>query len=171
MRYLLPLLLALQLVVAWGFARVLTGTRPILRGASIGLLLLLLGAGFASQLRIIAADSWWSKSFSAENADVARLINGTERPLLVGSFHDVGAGEMLSLAYLLQPGVRVLLEDTDMPLKLPNDFTDLFAFLPSDRVRERFASSYRFEPVPGSWKWYHAVPLQQMESPARAQAH
>ena len=76
--YLLPLLLALQLIVAWGFTQGLAHRRAGLRLASVGLLLSLLGAGFVSQLAIVSADSWWSKSFSAENAAFARLVNSTE---------------------------------------------------------------------------------------------
>jgi uncharacterized membrane protein len=163
-RYLLPLLLALQLVTAWGLARGLGSTRQTLRGATVGLLLLLLGAGFTSQLRIVDADTWWTKSFSAENAHFADLINAVERPLVVGSYHSVGSGELLSLAYRLEPKVRIWMERYQEPLDIPDDFTGLFALTPSQRIRDRFADRYRFEPFAGSWKWHVAVPLNEHAS-------
>ncbi len=164
-RYLLPLLVAVQLVTAWGFAQGLASKRAILRGTSLGLLLLLLGAGFASDVRIVDSDTWWTKAFSAENASFAELVNRTERPLLVGSFHGVGAGELLSLAYRLEPKVRIWIEKYDAPLDIPSDFTRLFAFLPSERIRAKFAQTYRFERFQDSWKWYVAVPLTGSEAP------
>jgi uncharacterized membrane protein len=163
-RYLLPLLLVLQLVAAWGLARGLGSTRQMQRGATVGLLLLLLGAGFVSDWRIVNADTWWTKSFSTENARFAERINTGERPLLVGSYHDVGSGELLSLAYRLEPKVRVWMEKYQAPLNIPQDFTDLYALNPSKRIRDRFAERYRFERFDGSWKWYLAVPLSRHET-------
>ena len=160
-RYLLPLLLALQLVTAWGFARGLSATSAALRGASLGVLLLLLGFGFTSDWRIVHADSWWTKSFSAENARFAELINAGERPLVVGSYHDVGSGELLSLAYRLDPKVRIWMEKYQAPLDIPEDFTDLFALNPSENIRQHFADRFRFERFEGSWKWYVGVPVDK----------
>ena len=160
-RYLLPMLLALQLVTAWGFARGWFSTRASLRSATVGLLLLLLGAGFVSDWRIVNADSWWTKSFSADNARFAELINAGKQPLLVGSYHDVGSGELLSLAYRLDPKVRIWMEKYQAPLNIPQDFTELFALNPSQRIREKFADRYRFESFDGSWKWYVGVPVDK----------
>jgi uncharacterized membrane protein len=158
-RYLLPLLLALQLVTAWVFARGTFSASLVLRSVAIGGLLLLLGAGFASGWRIVNADTWWTKSFSAENARFAELINSSEHPLLVGSYHDVGTGELLSLAYRLRPKVRIWMERSEVPLDIPEDFTGLYALNPSKRIREAFADRYRFERFDGSWKWYVGVPV------------
>jgi uncharacterized membrane protein len=162
-RYLLPMLLALQLVTAWGFAQGFSSTRPMLRGLAVAGLLMLLGAGFASDWRIVNADSWWTKSFSAENARVAELVNASERPLLVGSYHDVGSGELLSLAYRLEPEVRIWMEKYQAPLNIPEEFTGLYALNPSKRIRDKFADRYRFEQMAGSWKWFVAVPQAQPE--------
>jgi uncharacterized membrane protein len=160
-RYLLPLLLALQLVVAWGLVRGLSAHGAMLRATALGGLLLLLGAGFASDWRIVNADTWWTKGFSAENARFAELINAGEHPMLVGSYHDVGSGELLSLAYRLQPKVRIWMERYKAPLNIPEDFTNLFALNPSKRIRDRFADRYRFERFEGSWKWYVGVPIDK----------
>ncbi len=159
-RYLLPLLLALQLMVAWAFSSGLSGGQRAIRGATQALLILVLAGGLYSQYVITQADQWWTKSLSAENAGFARLVNASSRPLIVGSYADTSGGEILSLAHLLDDHVRVLMENPARPIEIPSGYSRLFALLPSDRLRAQLEKTYAIEPYPGSWKWFVLSPRE-----------
>jgi uncharacterized membrane protein len=158
-RYLLPLLLALSLVLAWAFTQGISSHRADIRRSSYSLLFLLLGGGLISQAVISASDSWWTKSFSGENAAFARLVNTAERPLIIGSYTFVSSGEILSLAHRLEPHVRILMEDPRHPAQVPGGYSAIFTFMPSDEIRGQLEKHYSLEPFDGSWKWSVASPL------------
>jgi len=158
-RYLLQPLIGLELVVAWTIAQALESPMGWARRAAVGVFGSLLLLGLGSGLAIDRADSWWSKSFSAENAAFAREVNRTERPLVLGSVSHVGAGELISLSYLLAPGVHLLVTRSDQADFIPPGYTDLFLLLPYTQLRARLeAEDYRVEPFQGSWKWFIAAP-------------
>lgn len=157
-RYLLPLLLAVGLILAWTFREGLSSLKTGTRRSAYALLTLLLGAGLVSQSVITYSDSWWTKSFSAENADFARLVNAAESPLVIGSYNYVSSGEILSLAHRLDAHVRILMEDPSNPATIPNGYSEIFTFMPSDSIREQLEKQYRLAPFADSWKWSVGLP-------------
>jgi len=159
-RYLLPVLLMLQLMVAWVFANGFASGERSLRVAAEAVLAIVLGLGLYSQYTITQADHWWTKSFSSENAAIARLVNASPKPLVVGSFADTSSGEILSLAHRLDDRVRILLESSAQPVEIPSGYSRLFALLPSDRLRAALEKTYRLQPYPGSWKWFVLTPRE-----------
>ena len=165
-RYLLQLLLAVELVLAWVLAQGLASPEPNRRRISLAVFVLLLGFGLVSQYSITFADSWWTKSLSAENAAFARLVNASEKPLLVGSHHAVSDGEILSLAHSLDSHVGVMMDGYVKPLVIPSGYSRLFALLPSGRLRRTLEKDHRLEPFQDSWKWFVAIPLNS-DSPNR----
>ncbi len=157
-RYLLPMLLMLQFMIAWALACGFTRKEWRYRAASQLLLIVVLGMGLLSQYVISQADSWWTKSLSRENAAFARLVNASPHPLILGSSADTSSGEILSLAHRLDGHVRLLLEDPTRPLEIPSGYTRLFALLPSDRLRTELEKHYILQLYPGSWKWFVLTP-------------
>jgi uncharacterized membrane protein len=157
-RYLLPLLLAVELMFAWALACGLYSNKSIIRKTSFATYILILGIGLTSQYVITSADNWWTKSFSAENASFARLVNAAEKPLIIGSYTDVSTGEILSLAHLLDANVRVLMENPHKPAEIPTGYSRLFALSPYGQLRAQLEKNYKIEPFPGSWKWFIATP-------------
>lgn len=134
-RYLLPALLLVQLCVAY-----LIGTRMALRtrrGRVFGLSgLLLIAGGVYSQLTIVASDTWWNKSFSANNGRIAAVVNAAERPLLIAGLGEVNPGELLSLSYLLDNRVQLLLLGAGVPEPLPKGYSQYFVLNPAwDQLR------------------------------------
>lgn len=158
-RYVLPGFLASTLAAAWVLARGWDAPgRGRRLGARAGLVLVLL-LGLGSQWQILAAETWWSKNYSGENRRVAARVNAAERPLVLGSDSGVGLGELISLAYDLDPEVRVWGEPPGSGARVPAGYASLFAVTPSGELRAQLGPRYRLEPVGGTWQWYQAVPI------------
>lgn len=136
-RYLLPALLLVQLCVAH-----LIGTRTSLQtrpGRVFGLIgLLIIVGGVYSQLTIVSSDTWWNKSFSANNRRIAAAVNAAERPLLIAGLGEVNPGELLSLSYLLDDRVGLLLLGGGASEGLPEGYSQYFVLNPAwDQLRWR----------------------------------
>jgi len=160
-RYALPALLALSLLVGYGLASLLAD--PVRRHLGQGALVALLALGLGSQLNILRAETWWSKGFSAPNAEVAQRLNAEEPALVLASYSPSGVatGELISLAHALAPTVRLWGEDAARPLTLPElseGRTTIFALTPSQRLHHHFAPRGTFAPIAGSWQWYQLGP-------------
>jgi len=157
-RYVLPALLALELAVAYVFAAGWDATSERGRAAARFGLLLVLGTGLWSGWLILQADTWWNKVFSAENRDVAALVNAAQRPLVVVSESPVGLGEVISLSYGLDARVILRGEPRGGDLPAVDGFSDVFLLTPSERLRAALEGSYDLEPLLDTWQWTRAVP-------------
>lgn len=129
-RYVLPALLMLGICVAYPIG---TGASLLThRGRAIGALgVLLVAGGVYSQVMIVSAATWWNKSFSANNAEIAAVVNAAERPLLIAGLGEVNPGELLSLSYLLDSRVRLLLLGGDAAEPLPQGYSRYFVLSPA----------------------------------------
>ena len=157
-RYVLPTLLGVHLVVAWVLAAEWQGvSAPRRAGAALGFALLI-GLGGWSGVRILHADTWWTKNFSADNGAVARLINAGDRPLVLASELGVSVGELISLAYYLRPDVALWGEPSGRAYDLPRGFSDLFVLTPSPSLRARLEQRHRLVPLLDTWQWYRVEP-------------
>lgn len=155
-RYLMPAFLAIELLVAGALNRGLA-SGPWSRRVATVALATLVALGLASQWRILQAESWWSKSYSGRNAAFARLVNVTDRPMLLASAGDVNLGELLSLAYHLDGKVRLRLRE-DISAPIPADVTALFALLPGDALRRGLEDDYDIHAFDGTWQWFVLTP-------------
>ncbi|MBK1645698.1 hypothetical protein CKO25_13775 [Thiocapsa imhoffii] len=158
-RYGLPAVMAMQLMLAWVLGTGIQRGDRRRRWAWLALLLLVLLGGL-SQARILAAESWWNKHFSAHNSAVARLIETTQHPLVIVSQSGVTTGEMISLAYHLDARTRIWAWDhahaTDFVQ--PGEFDVLLLLAPSQALRDALASDWAITPVAGTWQWWIAWP-------------
>jgi uncharacterized membrane protein len=157
-RYGLPAILAMQLMVAWSIGAALArGGKARVAGAT-GLALVII-LGLSSLLRIHQAETWWNKQFSAANIDVARLVNALDRPLVGVSPSGVAAGELISLAYHLDDGVRIIGHETyGEPVTLPDGFGNLVLLLPGDELKAAAGPSRALEPIADTWQWFLVRP-------------
>jgi uncharacterized membrane protein len=163
-RYGLPALLGIQLMVAWSIGSALQRGRGarIIGVASLTLLLLF---GLWSQWRIQQAERWWSKQFSADNADVARIVNAFERPLVAVSPSGVAEGELISLAYHLDDHVRIWSQTgTGGTVSLPAGFDGIVMLLPSAELRNAVGPNRNIEPIGNSWQWFLVRPNTSPEA-------
>lgn len=138
-RYLLPALLMLHVCIAYLIGKGI-GTRMPLRGVqgrAMGMIgLLVVAGGVYSQMQIVSAGTWWNKSFSARNGEIAAVVNAAERPLLICGLGEVNPGELLSLSHLLEDRVELLLIGPGSPGTLPAGYSHYFVLNPAwDQLR------------------------------------
>jgi uncharacterized membrane protein len=168
-RYGLPAVLAIQLMVAWSIGR------TVLRGGNAGIiasagLLVLVAFGGWSQWRIQQAESWWNKQYSARNIEVARIINGLQRPLVAVSPHGVTLGELISLAHHLDDQVRIWSQhEYGVPIQLPPGFDAIVMLTPNSEVRDAVAPERKVEPLLDTWQWFIAKQARGPESASTEQ--
>lgn len=96
-------------------------------------LALLLTSSIASCTVSALADTWWSNVPSYSNAEVARKINANTAPLLLSDAGNDGTnlGDLISLSYLLNQDVKLLLLNLEPDLKLLPNNSNAFVFRPS----------------------------------------
>ncbi|WP_148040288.1 glycosyltransferase family 39 protein [Marichromatium sp. AB31] len=157
LRYALPALLALSLILAWSLGRALEAAGPTAHVAALALLLLL-ALGLGSQHAILEAETWRTKQFSADNAAIAERINrqatGVE---VLASPSGVSAGELLSLAHQLAPETR-LRQLADPAAITPAPERTYYLLTPSESLRAQLAPTHRITPIAPTWQWFVATP-------------
>jgi uncharacterized membrane protein len=155
-RYGLPAVLAVQLMVAWSIGTALgCGGKTRVVAASALVLIMVLG-GF-SQWRIQQADTWWTKHFSAANIEVACTVNALDRPRVAVSPGSVAAGELVSLSYHLDDRVLIWGQGTaGESLTLPHGFGGMVLLLPSEELRAAVGQDRVVEPIAMTWQWFLA---------------
>lgn len=80
------------------------------------------------------AEIWWSKKpdDNKDNQKIAYIINQTTQPLLI---KDGNLIPIQTLGYMLDPKVRLLLvRESNIP-KIPDGFSDVFLFQPSESLK------------------------------------
>jgi uncharacterized membrane protein len=170
-RYLMPVWVGLELMVAYAVTRFLKAPSRTMRLVGQAALGGLVVGGLLSSLAISRADTWWSKGVSYFNPEFARIINSGKRPLVVSTNADINPGEVLSLSYLLDPKVRLLLTDYGQVPDIPTGFTDVFLLNPSREMQEELGARYRLEALHSSGRLWRVLPEPQgTESPAPLQA-
>jgi uncharacterized membrane protein len=145
-RYLVPSYLGIQLAVAYLFAAKITAASTQIWQKRLWQLLLvvIISGGVLSCAVSSQAQVWWNKPKVADNPRLTKMINQAERPLVIS---DRSLPTMLSLSYLLDPDVKLQLLAESKPSQMPNNFSDIFLFRPSDPMRKTIQQSRKIELV------------------------
>ncbi len=159
-RYALPSMLAIQLMVAWVIGDALASPSLAARRLAAGALAVLLAFGALSLAAIERADTWWNKKYSAENWKLARELNARAHPLVLASGSGVAIGELISLAYQLDDRVRLWGERWGNATPPPGSGFDAPVVLtPSLELLTFLGREHRLVPFDGTWQWLQAEPL------------
>lgn len=148
-RYLIPCFMGLQLAVAYLLATwFITLQRWKVRSATI-VFSLLIALGIASCGVYTQADTWWNKVLNANYHQVAAIVNGSDRPLLITDAFGYNPASMISLSYLLKPDARFLLlppVGNAFPMKtLPQEAYSTFLLNLPEVFRHQFEANYQRE--------------------------
>lgn len=143
--YLIPSYLGIQVTVAYLLATQLYNGSVSRRSIWHIIMVLVIICGLISSKVNSQAETWWNKGMSYDNSQVAQIINQTTRPLLISDALGNNYGNVFSLSYLLEPKVRFLLVNNQKIPKIPNVFTDVFLFNPSDTWREKIEKKYKLK--------------------------
>ena len=108
-RYLIPCYLGVQLACAYLLATKLTGISGRLQQQKLWQLIMavLVSASVLSCTISVPAEVTWSKELGQNIPPVARILNNSTSPLLIGS---PTASELLSLSYLADAKLKLLVE-------------------------------------------------------------
>ncbi len=143
--YLIPSYLGIQVTVAYLLATQLYNrsmSRQSIWQIIMGLVII---CGLISSKVSSQAETWWNKGMSYDNSQVAQIINQSTRPLLISDALGNNYGNVFSLSYLLEPKVRFLLVNSQKIPKIPDGFTDVFLFNPSETWHEKIEKKYKLK--------------------------
>ncbi len=179
MRYALPAILAVQCMIAWTLGSALI---PTAQAANQALLTpqrarvafsLLIAAGIGSLVILDRAPTWWNKNYSENNRHIADLINAQPASLLfISNSAGVSVGEVISIAYHLNPDVRIWgepLTGVTADVLLPTTNGERFALLPWTTLIAALAPN-QVTLIDGSWQWFR-VESSVSEPPLISSAH
>jgi uncharacterized membrane protein len=155
-RFLIPLYLGVQIAVAYLLSTKAISFKNAAGKAWSAISMIIILCGFVSCAISSQAVSWWTKSsISADHPQVASIINGRLRPLLICDLSGNDPHNIISLCYLLDHKVRFqFVHDSGAPL-IQEDSGDLFLYNPAAFLQRSFESggSYQVEPVFKSSLW------------------
>ncbi len=141
-RFLFPCFLGIQLAVAYLIATQITVAKSWRQKLWQIVLVALLSSGIVSCAVSSQAEIWWNKgsSVTKQDLEMARIINQTKNPLLISDF----TGSLMSLSYMLEPKVRLLLLREPNLLRVPGGFSDVFLYRPSKALLNQFEQEPKY---------------------------
>ncbi|MEH2289525.1 glycosyltransferase family 39 protein [Nostoc sp.] len=143
--YLIPSYLGIQVAVAYLLTTQLYNRRMLSRSFWHIIMALVIICGLISFKVSSQAETWWNKGMNSGNPQVARIINESNRPLLISDASGNHDGDIFSLSYLLNPKVRFLLVKNQKIPKIPDGFTDIFLLNPSDIWSKIIETKYKLK--------------------------
>lgn len=104
---------------------------------------------------------WWNKypSSTKYNPAIAKIVNQSQKPLIVSHGGNNITGKILSLSYLLEPQVHFLLVVQPNLVKIPEGFSDVFLYRATESLLFELekVQNYHIQPIykPGDvWLWH-----------------
>ncbi|MGB5771340.1 MAG: hypothetical protein WBM32_15950 [Crocosphaera sp.] len=135
-RYLIPFYIATDITVAYLLASQLTIPKIFNIRIWSTITIIVFSMGIVSCAINWQKDTSYTKVISYSLPEVARIINKTNSPLLVGNDSSYNPGNIMALSYLLDPDVKLQLLSNTENYKLPREFQNIFLLSPSDELRE-----------------------------------
>ncbi len=144
-RYQISCLLSIQLAVAHLLSIHLQAVNSSQRKIYQVIFALLIAFGVLSCVASSQAEAWWNKGDGYKNLQVARLINQSQRPLLISNDNGSNTSNILSLSYILEQKVRFqLVVDPSVP-NIPKGFSEVFLFNPSELLRNKIEKEQNYK--------------------------
>jgi uncharacterized membrane protein len=151
-RYLLPCFLGLELSVAHLLSTQLLSRNVSRRYIGKFFAIALVVVGIVSCTLSSQADTWWNKVVSYHHPEIARILNASDRPLLISDAYGINPVNVISLSYLVTDKVKFLLlpEVSVVPQipALPPRFANIFLLNLPDFYRDKFSQQLGVQLVP-----------------------
>jgi uncharacterized membrane protein len=142
-RYPIPCYVGLQLAVAYLISHALSWQPRIAKlGFSLLIVLGVVSCGVYTQ-----SNTWWNKQLSSNYHQLASVINGSDRALILLESNSYYPVSSVSLSYLLKPETQFLLlpplrQSAAIPA-LPEDVRTVFLFNLPEAVRQELKARYQ----------------------------
>jgi uncharacterized membrane protein len=88
----------------------------------------------------------WSNKYNYNYYPISRIVNQSDRPLLISE--DRNLIQILCLSHLLAPKVQLQLIKTPKVTQINENFSDLFLFQPSERLRRLIEKQPKYKITP-----------------------
>lgn len=135
-RYLIPSFLGIQIAIAYLLTNQILDARFFKRQIWKTIMAVIISVGVLSYTFSSQAETWQNKFMSYNLPKIARLINQTTHPILIGDLSDGNnIGHLFSLSYLVEPKVEFRLFTKPNISKIPVRVGDVFLFNPSETLR------------------------------------
>jgi uncharacterized membrane protein len=149
-QYFIPCYLALHLALSFAIAKHMNANnKQIIKSMWSLVLIVILGLGIFSDVVISREQSWWNKRFSYNNIPIAKIVNQSPNPIIVGDLDSWIRYNLLSLSYLLKSNVKIVFIDqtylrkfTPKVQELVDENYQVFIASPSLKISSRFKSIY-----------------------------
>ena len=122
--------------------------------------------GLVSNIDIIScaiispAQTWWNKYYSSDILPIAKIVNQANQPLLLIEKYWRSRGKLYSFSNFLEPKVQIQpLTKGKMTDNIPDSFSNVFVFNPSDILQEKLKESQKYEIQP----FYNGDRFQMIE--------
>ena len=146
-RYFVPWYVTIPIIIAHLFAYLITQKinqgmivkQRLWQGVFIGIISLsILSCATSSQ-----PNYWWNKSFLAINVfRIGEVINKVTKPLVISNLYGTNFGDVIALSYRVNQQTKFLLVLTpDLP-EIPQGFSNVYLFNPSDSFINKFRAKY-----------------------------
>jgi hypothetical protein len=141
--------LGLQLALAYLLAARIHSANFIQRVIWRAVFVFVICAGILSAAISSQAETWWNKAGSNHIPKVARVINQFSRPLVISDRYGLNPGNLVSLSYLLDPKIRLRLVNCPNVPVIPDGFSDILLFNPSQCLRLKLEADEKsmIEPI------------------------
>jgi uncharacterized membrane protein len=135
-RYLIPSFLGIQIAVAYLLTHQIFDARLFKRQIGKTIMAVIISMGVLSYTFSSQAETWQNKFISYNMPKIARLIDQTPQPLLIGDLSDgTNVGHFFTLSYLVDPKVEFQLFTKPNISKISVGVGDVFLFNPSQTLR------------------------------------
>ena len=150
-RYLIAFYLGIHLAVAYLFATKITSTSAKFWQQKLWqiALIALISCGVLSGAIISPAETWWNKYFNSESIQIARIVNQANYPLVLVDDYWRSKWNVWSISDFLEPKVRLQLVAEQNISRIPDGFSDVFLFSPSEELQDGLEKEHKvkIEPV------------------------
>ncbi|GAB4547609.1 MAG: hypothetical protein Tsb0014_42310 [Pleurocapsa sp.] len=134
-RYFVPSILMIQVLVAYWLAEI-KNLQDIKRIIAI---LIIIFSGILSCSIYSQSNTWWNKTAGSDNIKISAIINNFESPLLVSSDREINISSIISIVYLLQDNVQLLLfSPANIPLVDYHNFSNVLIWNIKEESRIEF---------------------------------
>ncbi|MGI0481682.1 glycosyltransferase family 39 protein [Geminocystis sp. CENA526] len=138
-RYFFPAYLSIYLTIAYTLSVKITQKSRIF--ASI--LVMIFVVSILSNTINTNAQTWWNKTASYNNANIANIINQAENPLVITEKFDINEGNIISLSHNLKPETKLQLFPKNVTIKPEYQFQNIYIFNPSSDFITNIETAYQ----------------------------
>ncbi|MCU0517002.1 MAG: glycosyltransferase family 39 protein [Oscillatoria sp. Prado101] len=94
------------------------------------------------------AELWWNKYSACKIPAIARIVNQATAPLVIIDYHWNSWNNAGPLSNFINSHVKLILLNESKIGKIPEGYSDVFLFNPSEQLRDSIARSHTFKIVP-----------------------